>query len=211
MAEVMFQCTQISCLNISRNGKICTAIDMHFGICFVRDVTRYFFSKIRLVIPDRLCGLVTRGPGNRSRGAGSIPVATRFSERWWVWNGVHSTLWVQMRITGIRRADYATPLYPQKLALTSPTSGGRSVCMVCSRNEATELLLLGRNSSSSGLGSRKYGHGNLLRWPRNTFHRQAAVLEFTKRLIDKSTRSRKTMFLGVQRSLRVGLTTVPQG
>jgi hypothetical protein len=27
---------------------------------------------------------------------------------------------------GIRRADYATPLYPQKLALTSPTSGGSS-------------------------------------------------------------------------------------
>jgi hypothetical protein len=28
---------------------------------------------------------------------------------------------------GIRRADYATPLYSKKLALTSPTSGGRSV------------------------------------------------------------------------------------
>jgi hypothetical protein len=27
----------------------------------------------------------------------------------------------------IRRADYATPFYPQKLALISPTSGGRSV------------------------------------------------------------------------------------
>jgi hypothetical protein len=29
-------------------------------------------------------------------------------------------LWPQ----GIRRADYATPFYPQKLVLTSPTSGG---------------------------------------------------------------------------------------
>jgi hypothetical protein len=36
---------------------------------------------------------------------------------------------------GIRRADYATPLYPQKLALTSPTSGGRSVGMVRSRTK----------------------------------------------------------------------------
>jgi hypothetical protein len=32
--------------------------------------------------------------------------------------------------------------YPQKLALTSPTSGGRSVGIVRSRTKATELLLL---------------------------------------------------------------------
>jgi hypothetical protein len=31
---------------------------------------------------------------------------------------------------GIRRADLATPLYQQKLALTSPTSGCRSVGIV---------------------------------------------------------------------------------
>jgi hypothetical protein len=30
-------------------------------------------------------------------------------------------------------------LYPQKLALTSPTSGGRSVAIVCSRTKATEF------------------------------------------------------------------------
>jgi hypothetical protein len=39
---------------------------------------------------DRLCGLVVRVPGYRSRGPGSIPDATRFSEKYWVWNGVHS-------------------------------------------------------------------------------------------------------------------------
>jgi hypothetical protein len=33
----------------------------------------------------------------RSRGPGSIPGATRFSEKWWVWNGVHSASWVQLR------------------------------------------------------------------------------------------------------------------
>jgi hypothetical protein len=32
-----------------------------------------------------------RVPGCRSRGPGSIPGASRFSEKWWVWNGVHST------------------------------------------------------------------------------------------------------------------------
>jgi hypothetical protein len=42
---------------------------------------------------------------------------------------------------GIRRTDHATPLYPQKLALISPTSGGRSVGIVRSRTKATELYI----------------------------------------------------------------------
>jgi hypothetical protein len=41
---------------------------------------------------DRLCDLVVRVPGYRSRGPGSIPDTTRFSEKQWVWNGVHSAL-----------------------------------------------------------------------------------------------------------------------
>jgi hypothetical protein len=41
---------------------------------------------------------------------------------------------------GIRRAYHATPLYPQKLALTSPTSGGRSVGIGSSRTKVTELV-----------------------------------------------------------------------
>ena len=36
-------------------------------------------------------------------------------------------------------ADHVTPLYPQKLALTSPTGGGRSVGIVRSRTKATEF------------------------------------------------------------------------
>ena len=40
---------------------------------------------------------------------------------------------------GNRYADHVTPLYPQKLALTSPTGGSRSVGMVRSRTEATEF------------------------------------------------------------------------
>jgi len=34
-----------------------------------------------------------------------------------------------------------TPLYPQKLALTLPTGGGRSVGIVRSRTKATESLI----------------------------------------------------------------------
>jgi hypothetical protein len=35
-----------------------------------------------------------------------------------------------------------TPLYPQKLALTSPTGGGRSVGIVRSRTKAMEFSFL---------------------------------------------------------------------
>jgi hypothetical protein len=42
---------------------------------------------------------------------------------------------------GICRTDYETPLYRQKLALISPTSGDRSVGIVRSRTKVTELGL----------------------------------------------------------------------
>jgi hypothetical protein len=41
---------------------------------------------------------------------------------------------------GIRRADHATPLYLQKLAVTSPTSGSISAGIVLSRTKTTEFL-----------------------------------------------------------------------
>jgi hypothetical protein len=41
---------------------------------------------------------------------------------------------------GDPRIDHATPLYQQKLALTSPTSGCRSVGIVRLRTKATELV-----------------------------------------------------------------------
>ena len=43
---------------------------------------------------------------------------------------------------GTRCADHVTPLYPQKLALTSATGGGRSVGIVRSRTKATEFSLV---------------------------------------------------------------------
>jgi len=43
---------------------------------------------------------------------------------------------------GIRCADHVTPLYPQKLSLTSPTGGGRCVGIVRSRTKATEFSLV---------------------------------------------------------------------
>ena len=41
---------------------------------------------------------------------------------------------------GTRCADHVIPLYPKKLALTSPTGGGRSVGIVRVRTKATEFI-----------------------------------------------------------------------
>jgi len=46
-----------------------------------------------------------------------------------------------------------TPLYPQKLALTSPTGGGRSVGIVRVRTKATEFSLVSSSSSSRSSSS----------------------------------------------------------
>jgi hypothetical protein len=43
-----------------------------------------------LLIRVRLCGLVVGVSDYRSRCPSSIPGDTRFSEKYWVWNGVHS-------------------------------------------------------------------------------------------------------------------------
>ena len=48
----------------------------------------------------------------------------------------------RLTAVGTRCANHMTPLYPQKLALTLPTGGGRSVGMVRSRTKATEFSLV---------------------------------------------------------------------
>jgi hypothetical protein len=45
----------------------------------------------------------------------------------------------RLTAVGIRCANHVTTLYQQKLALTSPTGGGRSVGMVRSWTKATEF------------------------------------------------------------------------
>jgi hypothetical protein len=127
--------------------------EMYCASCEVRTEFMYVVQKK----VDCLCGLVVSVPGCRSRGPGSIPGATRFSEKSWVWNGVHSASWLQLRsylkekvaarvwkteITAVGDPLHWPhgSLYIQKLALTSPTSGCRSVDTVRSRTKATGFV-----------------------------------------------------------------------
>jgi len=48
----------------------------------------------------------------------------------------------RLTAVGTRCADHVTPLYPQKLVLTSPTGGGRSVGIVRVRTKATEFSFI---------------------------------------------------------------------
>ena len=48
----------------------------------------------------------------------------------------------RLTAVGTRCADHVTPHYPQKLVLTSPAGGGRSVSIVRSRTKATEFSLV---------------------------------------------------------------------
>jgi hypothetical protein len=51
---------------------------------------KVYLNKELLYKLTDLCGLVVRVPGYRSKGPGSIPSATRFSEKYWVLIGDHS-------------------------------------------------------------------------------------------------------------------------
>jgi hypothetical protein len=94
-----------------------------------------------------LCGLVVRVLGYRSGGPGSIPGTIRKKllvlERSPLSLVSTTEELLDRKVAApiyktentdveIRHADHVAPLYPQKLAITSPTSGGRSVGIVLS-------------------------------------------------------------------------------
>jgi hypothetical protein len=96
-----------------------------------------------LLLPPKLNTSIAvtavRVPGYRSKGPGCIPGATRFSEKYCTYNGVHSTLLVQLRsymkgkvaaqvskaenmAVGICCADHA--LYPEEVDNNSADNRG---------------------------------------------------------------------------------------
>jgi hypothetical protein len=109
---------------------------------------------------DRLCGLVVRVPGYRSKGPGSISVAIIFICKvvgleqgpLSVVSTTEELLERKSSDSGLEIRDYGRrgsaalttrhPSNPEKLVLTSPTSGGLSLGTVRSRTQATEFFIL---------------------------------------------------------------------
>ena len=56
----------------------------------------------------------------------------------------------RLTAVGNRCAEHVTPLYSKKLALTSPTGGGRSVGIVRVRTKATEFCFILVSSLPAG-------------------------------------------------------------
>jgi hypothetical protein len=113
------------------------------------------FSVCVWLYKDRLCWLVVRVPGYRSRGPG---FHFRRYQIFWEVMGLERCPLSHVRIidelfqalrsrkprltaVGIRCADHAT-LYPLKMALTSSTNGGRSVGIVRLRNTGHGVCFL---------------------------------------------------------------------
>jgi hypothetical protein len=106
---------------------------------------------------DRLWGLVVRVLGYRSGGPGSISGTTRKKSSG---SGTGSTqpreynwgaIWYKSSGSCLENREYGRrdpsrwprgTYYPQKLAITSPSSGGRSVGIVRSRTQAMEFFPL---------------------------------------------------------------------
>jgi hypothetical protein len=101
-----------------------------------------------LVNADRLCGIAVRVPGFDSRrcqifwevmGLERGPLSlVRITEELLQWKSSGSAS-RKSRLAACGSIALTTRHYPQKLALTSPTSGGRSVGIVPLRTKATEF------------------------------------------------------------------------
>jgi hypothetical protein len=106
---------------------------------------------------DRLCGLVVIVSGYRSRGPGFD--SRRYQIFWEVmgldWgplslmSTIEELLWRKSSGSSLENPEYGrrdplfwpcNTLYPQKLALISPTNSGHSVVIVLSRTKATEFM-----------------------------------------------------------------------
>jgi hypothetical protein len=104
-----------------------------------------YFNYSNSCVLDNLCGLVVRAPGYRSRGSGFDSLRSSglslvsTNEELFGRNSMGSGLENREFGRGDPPSRPRETFYRQKLALTSPTSGGRSVGMLSSRTKAIEF------------------------------------------------------------------------
>jgi hypothetical protein len=143
-----------------------------FCVCSSVDVSIWLDER-----KDRLCNLVVRVFCCRSRGPW---IGSPHYQIFWEVVGlergplslvstIEELLGRKSSCPGLENGYYVlgdpfcwprNTLYPQTLELTSPTSGGRSVCIVRARTKAMEFILLGeRNSEEWGNGDRAFSFG----------------------------------------------------
>jgi hypothetical protein len=144
-------CLEIVSFDSHNEQTSISLINDHFG--------KSIFYKLFPYIRDHLCGLVVRVPGYRSRGPGFD--SKRYQVFWEVVglergpfslvSTIEELLGRNSSGSGLETREYGSgdplswprdTLYPQKLALTSPTSGGRPVGIVHLRTKTTEFLTL---------------------------------------------------------------------
>jgi len=109
---------------------------MVIGLCFTR-------SPLNQTAEDgqEILNLLTHNVNYSGRTA---PLTSKvvfyiFIQQIYVLNILNMLYTLRLTAVGTRCADHVTPLYPQKLALTSPTDGGRSVGIFRVRTKATEF------------------------------------------------------------------------
>jgi hypothetical protein len=112
-----------------------------------RPVTARTLSSVcvSFIVGDRLCGLVVRVPGYRSRffwevvglERGPLSLVSALGRK-----SSGSGPENENTAVGFRHADHVSPSIRKKLALTSPTSGSRSIGLVRSRSFFNSLCVM---------------------------------------------------------------------
>jgi hypothetical protein len=147
-------CSVTDSIVTCNEGKQCRSISSRVYLSFEHNWPLHCCVCLEYTLHDRLCGLLVRVLGYRSGGPGSIPGTIRkkvvglergplslvsTTEELLGRKVAAPVLKTENTAVEIRHADHVAPFIHKKLAITSPTSGSRSVGIVRSRSQTMEF------------------------------------------------------------------------